>query len=173
MLLSYNRVRQRGFSLIELIVVVAIIAILAAVAYPSYLQYVTKSKRSDATASLLIDAHQVLERCYSSSFDYTAQSLSTSGTTVTATACSGGAGATCTGAGNNGTSATLPQLSQNGYYTLSTCNVTASTYSLKMEPTADGPQVNDEQCTSFTIDNTGSQTSTGTASTSMCWSGHN
>jgi type IV pilus assembly protein PilE len=45
--------RQRGVTLMELLIVVAIISIIAAVAYPSYTQFVTRSKRSVATGMLL------------------------------------------------------------------------------------------------------------------------
>lgn len=45
--------RQRGITLLELMVVVAIVAMLAAFAYPSYTQYVVKTKRTAATSTLL------------------------------------------------------------------------------------------------------------------------
>lgn len=45
--------KQKGFSLIELVIVVAIIAILSAIAYPSYLKYTQKSKRSAAQQIML------------------------------------------------------------------------------------------------------------------------
>ena len=44
--------KQRGFTLIELVVVIAIIAILAAIALPSYTSYIRKGRRSAAEGSL-------------------------------------------------------------------------------------------------------------------------
>ena len=47
------RSKQRGFTLIELMMVVVIVAILAAVAYPSYMSYLAKGNRSAAEAHLM------------------------------------------------------------------------------------------------------------------------
>ncbi|MEO5624227.1 MAG: type IV pilin protein [Dokdonella sp.] len=44
--------KQRGFTLIELMVVVAIVAILAAIAIPSYLSQTRKSRRSSVESAL-------------------------------------------------------------------------------------------------------------------------
>ena len=61
--------RTVGFTLIEVMIVVVVVGILAAIAYPSYAQYVQKSRRTDATTTLLTAAQQ-LERCYSQNFKY-------------------------------------------------------------------------------------------------------
>ncbi len=45
--------RQRGFTLIELMITVAVIAILAAVALPSYQEYIKKGRRADAQSFML------------------------------------------------------------------------------------------------------------------------
>ena len=45
--------RNRGFTVIELMIVVMIVAILAALAYPSYIKYVRKSNRGEAQQLLL------------------------------------------------------------------------------------------------------------------------
>lgn len=62
--------RQRGVTLIELMIVVVIVGILASVAYPSYQQYILRSKRSEGKA-LLMDIVARQERFYFDNNRYT------------------------------------------------------------------------------------------------------
>jgi len=67
-------VRNRGFSLIELMVTVAIVAILAAIAYPVYQNHAVKPRRAAAQACLL-ELAQFMERYYATNLRYTGATL--------------------------------------------------------------------------------------------------
>jgi type IV pilus assembly protein PilE len=64
-----QKMRNRGFTLIEMMIAVAVLAILAAVAIPIYERYSNRAYRSEAMADLL-DCAQALERRASVSFSY-------------------------------------------------------------------------------------------------------
>jgi type IV pilus assembly protein PilE len=131
--------RTRGFTLLEVMVTCVVVAILAAIALPSYLNQVQKSRRTDAKSALVGAAGQ-LERYFTER-----------GTYATATLGSGGV---------------YPSTTQNGYYTLSLANLTATTYTLRATPA--GAQVGDP-CGTMTYTDQGVKGVTGSLSVSQCW----
>jgi type IV pilus assembly protein PilE len=145
-----------GFTLIELMVVVAIATILFAIAVPSYMTYIRQSRRVEAKTALLDLAAR--EERY----------LSTNPAAYTATP--GFLGYTGFGTANPVGS---------GYYYLTVCapatvvcapNPPATpSYSIMATPAAGQSQVNDAQCTSFSVDSTGQQFSTGSGTVAYCW----
>lgn len=98
--------KQRGFTLIELMIVVAIVGILAAIAYPSYTDYVQKSRRGDAIASLA-DFRIEQEKWRANNVSYT----------------------TSTGALG------LSSSSRDGYYNMIIVSAAASSYQVTAAPT--------------------------------------
>jgi type IV pilus assembly protein PilE len=153
---SHSNRRSAGFSLIELMVTVAIASILVAVAVPSYLSQVRKSRRTDAKTALL-DLAGREERYFSTNNGAYTSTLA-----------------------NLGYSGTFPLTIGSGYYQITSANFTVAagtttavaTYSITATPTPGNDQAKDTTCASFTITNTGSQTSLNSSSqdtTSTCW----
>ncbi|MGB3110417.1 MAG: type IV pilin protein [Psychrobacter alimentarius] len=61
-LYTNNIKKQKGFTLIEMMIVVAIIGVLAAIAYPNYQRYVVKTKRTDMMSEMQNIASQIESR---------------------------------------------------------------------------------------------------------------
>ena len=77
-----RRVRQSGFTLIELMITTAIVAILAAVAYPSYTRYIVRSNRTAAQAQMLDIANRQQQFLLANRAYATKAALETSGYAV-------------------------------------------------------------------------------------------
>jgi type IV pilus assembly protein PilE len=61
--------RQRGFSLVELMVALGVVSVLAGLAYPSFAQVLRKARRGDAVMALM-EVQQAQERWRASSPHY-------------------------------------------------------------------------------------------------------
>jgi type IV pilus assembly protein PilE len=61
--------KERGFTLLELMIVVAVIGILASIAFPSYIDYVKRGKAAEATSNLA-DLRVKMEQFYQDNRTY-------------------------------------------------------------------------------------------------------
>lgn len=137
--------KQRGFSLMEMMVVVAIIGIVAAVAMPAYGKYVLETRRATATACMN-ELAQFMERVYTGSMNYSQ---------------------------SNGAPTVLPQTScrvdLDDFYTFS-LNAAAQTFLLTAAPK--GPQLKDTSCATLTLNQAGIRTAAGASAAAIvrkCW----
>jgi type IV pilus assembly protein PilE len=132
--------RQRGFTLIEIMIVVAVVGILAMIAFPSYQDSVRKSRRAEAK-SALSDLAARQEQFFNDNKTYADTVAKLNG------------------------SATTPS----GYYTLQIAPGATGTLvsSYLMTATAAGVQTSDTKCTTFTYSSSGKKDSTPAGNT--CW----
>jgi type IV pilus assembly protein PilE len=137
------RTRERGVTLMELMIVVVVIGILSIIAVPSYRTYTMRANRTEAKSALLA-IQLAQERYYLANHTYG---------NITALA----------GLGVTGTS-------ENGVYTLAIDPVDATGYTATATPTPGGGtngvnMTSDTQCASFSIDSRGVRTATAP----RCW----
>ena len=137
--------KQKGFTLIELMIVVAVVGILSAIAYPSYTEYVRRGHRADARAGLL-QAQLWMERA-----------------------------ATATGVYPTALPANLTWSGDTSKrYTIGfAANNTNAAFTLTAAPKNPGPQASDK-CGTYTLSNTGLRGANGKTSTQSgydtdCW----
>jgi len=141
---------MKGFTLIELMTVVAIIGIISAIAYPSYQDSVTKTKRADAKTSLM-DRAAGFERCFTMNGQYNY----TAGPPVKE----------CVAVLGSASNALASTTSSKGYYTIALSSLAATTFTLTASPSG----FTDAKCTSFSLNQTGLPTYTGTGTSKDCW----
>lgn len=132
--------RNRGITLIELMIVVVIVGILAAIAYPSYRDQALRSGRTEGKATLEARA-LALERCYTQFMSYN--------------------NAACAAA-----QAAANGLTGEGRYNVTIGNLTATTFTLTATPA--GGQVGDAACGALSIDERGQRTAA-TGNNAQCW----
>ncbi|KAF1069353.1 MAG: Fimbrial protein [Pseudomonas citronellolis] len=132
--------RAGGFTLIELMITVLVMALLAAIAIPSYSSYVLRGHRSEGQA-LLSEAVARQERYFAQNNAYASSAAGLNMTTYVANL---------------------------QYYTLGITSDGSSTYTLTA--TATGSQASDKACTTLSVNQAGTRSYTGTASSaSDCW----
>lgn len=143
--------KQRGVSLLELMIVVAIVGILASIAYPTYQDSVRKSRRAEC-AGALAGLGNAMERFFTVNSTYLG-------------AAAGGA--------NTGAPAIFPVACPTDggapSYNITISAATGSTYALQAAPI--GPQAADK-CGSLTLSNTGLKGVVGQAggvTWDQCW----
>ncbi|MFW2438860.1 MAG: type IV pilin protein [Arenicellales bacterium] len=154
-----NAARQRGFTLIELMIVIVVIGILAAFAYPSYLEQIQKTRRSDGKSALLETA-QVLERCFT---EFNRYDMPGSGGTPA-----------CPALNTAGTAlATAYTTSKESYYTVSAAALTSTAFTLQATPTgahvSDNDTTSENRCGVLTYNQLGVKGASGMLGADRCW----
>ena len=144
--------RDRGFTLVELVVAMVIIAILAAIAIPSYSIYVLRSHRTEAKSALL-DLASLEERYFSTMNTYTDDPTKLGYVGSTGVPFPVG----------SGWYNVLVSFTPAAAPTALIPGGTPATYTITA--TAIGQQAPDTACATFTVTSTGQQTATGPD----CW----
>lgn len=139
-----KKIKQQGFTLIEIVVAVAIVAIVAAVAIPSYSRYMTDTRRIDAI-SFLQEVAGEQTRFFTDNNRY-ATTMSELG---------------------YGTNDTYD--SPEGHYSISIVNAVPTSFTLTAAPVAGSPQIKDTNCGSLSLDSTGLKDATGPGGIAACW----
>ena len=143
--------RQRGVTLLELMIVVAIVAIISSIAFPSYMQHVVNTKRTVATSALLQIADRQQQffmdnKTYSS--DLTVLGFASNPLVLT----------------DNGNSTTAGD--SDAAYSISVSNAAVTTYTITAAP-LHVQATRDTHCASLTLDQAGARGNSGGGDD--CW----
>jgi type IV pilus assembly protein PilE len=143
---AFTSTRQRGVTLIELMITIVIVGILASIAVPSYQNYVRQAARAEAKG-ILLETVQFLERNYTTANRYDEDS--------------------------SGDDIVLPfdtsPKSGTAKYDIEFDDLTAQSYILQAVPTLAFP---DPDCGTLTISHTGAQTANDISTPAIlatCW----
>ncbi len=135
--------RQRGITLIELMIVVVIVAVLGAIAVPSYTNYVTRSNRTEALNQLLETA-ACQERIYIKFNEYDDSRCNLVSGKIT---------------------------TNNGHYEISMTE-TDSSQGFDLDAVPQGAQATrDTDCGTLSLDQAGVRTISGGGDINACWRG--
>lgn len=135
-----NKESASGFTLIELMITVAILGIIASVALPSYFEHVKRTARAEAITALL-DAANKQEQYFVDNREYT-NTLSDIG---------------------------VASPTEHGFYELKAeVKNDEGTFIITATAIA-GPPLEDDDCKTFSITDTGLRKSTGKADSAQCW----
>ena len=133
--------RQKGLTLVELMVVVAVMAIIATVAYPLYTAQVQKSRRADAKIALeMVAAAQERFFTLNGTYSNTLAALDVSADIQ------GGA-------------------SNEGYYDISVTRPAADQFTVTADIDSGAAQSGDSDCAQFTLNQVGAKGAT----SANCW----
>ncbi len=138
------KVKQMGFTLVELMIAVAIVGIFASISYPSYQSHIMKAKRSEAQAALVSMATAMEQWRVENNNDYTGVTVGTGDTSIF-------------------TDRVPTDGSGTQSYVLSIPTLTIDSYTLQATPY--GTQVSDN-CGNLTLTSTGVK---GATLTTGCW----
>ncbi|MCB1641916.1 MAG: type IV pilin protein [Xanthomonadales bacterium] len=134
------RRRQRGVTLLELMIVLALIGILASIAYPAYGNYVQRARRADAH-NMLLQAAAAQERFFTNNNRYAA----------------------------NIADLGIPLLSENGFYTLATApGPSGDNLTFLLTATPLGAQLTDG-CGDLSYNSLGVRAAAGVTDNGTCW----
>jgi len=137
---------NKGFTLVELMIALAVLALLSSIAYPIYNNQAQKARRADAKSALPLIA-LAQERYYTANGKYgsTLASLSLDSSTLSS------------------------GYTEQGYYgLLLSVSVDGQQFDLMAQTSTGTGQGGDSKCTSFSLNQLGAQSATGSDS-SNCW----